>query len=359
MAVIESVLARNYVEFVARGVQGVSAAIDGVRNRLNQVREIAERAAAPFAKLAAVSGAFVGFFARAALKDTVEGERLGKTFDALARTVGEIFVPYARRLTEILGFVTEQFRQLDPATKNQIAQFALITAGVAAFAATLPAVIAGVSGVLSVFSTLLQVVPALLSGFASLPGLILLLAGGFIYLTAEGDTLEKKLVSIAKTAQKVFAGTVGILSGMKAFIGGIFETGSIDRASERADRALDNALKEFDYFGERAGSLPKLVESGMDRFRGVVNEIQDRIRQIREGVGVLGQAGNLLSKPLDFSPPTAKATVKVGFETLQGTFDRLQKSLGGQEDVEQEQLKALQQILREGVLIRNLPGVVI
>jgi len=375
------VLARNYIEFAQRGIAGVNAAIEGVRARLNRVnvfatriqtgfvriKESAERITAPLTRLAAISGAFVGVFARAALKDTVEGERLGKTFDMLARTIGEIFVPYARRLSEILVVVADGFRSLDPETKNSIALFALITAGVTAFAAVLPLVVSGVSAVIGTFVAIGKVLPVLLSAFTSLPGLVLLLAGGFIYLTAEGDTLEKKLISIAKTAQKVFAGTVGILSGMKEFVAGIFATGSVEQATKRADKALEDALKDFDYFGERAGSLPRRLADGMERFRGIANELQERFRQLQQGAAatnnsILGQLGDLFRKPLDFTPPKIK--LQVGFESLQGTFDRLQKALAGNDplQIEKAQLaeqKKINELLQSGLIIRNFPAVVI
>jgi len=93
---------------------------------------------------AAVSGA-VGMLIRSASAGTVEGEHLGKAFELLSRTVGDMFAPYVRLATELVGKLTTYWQGLSGEVKESVAKWGVIIAAVTAFVGLIPVAITAVT----------------------------------------------------------------------------------------------------------------------------------------------------------------------------------------------------------------------
>lgn len=360
---IESVLARQYVEFAVRGLGAVSTAMGAVRSGLQRVdvlaRAVRERLSSVvplFAKLGALGAAFTGIFGRAALKDTEEADDLNRAFTALAQTIGEIFVPYIRRLTEFLELARTEFANLSPETKNTIAQFVLIGTAVAGVVVLLPPLLAG-------FGAVTTVVAALASPLVLIPALLIGAGAAFLYAASEGENFEEKLENMPKTLAEVIVGLKGLVAGLKEYIITLIKTGDATKASFKADRALEGVVEKNKDFLKSAADFPKTLQKNLAPFLDAVKQVRSGLSGLRADAtgaeGAIARARDLALKPLDFRPPTPKPPrFAAGFESLQGTFERLQKGLLGVNDDQRRSREALEKIAEDGVKIKNPQPVV-
>lgn len=90
------------------------------------------------------------------LRSTYEGELFSKAFEAMARSVANIFAPVVRVATTLLMSLTDVFKRLTPEAKNSILLFTGIAAAVGAFLAVLPGIITIGSGVVAAISAFIS-----------------------------------------------------------------------------------------------------------------------------------------------------------------------------------------------------------
>jgi hypothetical protein len=135
----------------------------------------------------AIGGA-VGTLTRAASAGTVEGEQLAKSYEYAGRVVGDMFAPYVRLATDLVNRFTAYFKTLSASTKASIANWAMVTAAVAAFAALIPTLLAGVAALSGAVFALLS--PIGLAGAA-----IVAMAGYFAGVFDATKSWEEVLAS--------------------------------------------------------------------------------------------------------------------------------------------------------------------
>lgn len=117
----------------------------------------------------AIAGS-VGMLTRAASAGTVEGEQLAKSYEIAGRVIGDIFAPYVRLTTELVGKLTAYWQTLSSGLKSSIAKWAMLTAAAVAFAAALPTIIAGVGAVISLIAAIASPIGLAIAAITALIG---------------------------------------------------------------------------------------------------------------------------------------------------------------------------------------------
>lgn len=373
---IESVLARQFVEFAIRGQGAVDGAINRIQGGLHRVaafvtsardgmkafHEGLQRVAAPATRLAAVGAGLIGLLGRGALKDTSLGDQLAKSFELASRVLGGIFAPYMEKLNIGLQLATAWFNKLDDGLKRNIARWALIAVGAAAFVAILPTIVGGVTAVITVIAGLVSVVTSpwiFLIGGVTAAAVALARFCGFINENAPG--IQEDMDDANK----------GWLENLLGFV-----TKGIRLMADFFNFVMHNAARVSDWLadklaiiGEFYGVLPKgttdmlrkmpdiqAPQIDMENLDAGLKTAKKLARDFVTGFENLGK-GSL----------TVAIRGQVGFESLQGTFERLQKAMVEQDSgrIEQallgetkEMNQNIQKLLAEGINIKGLAGVV-
>lgn len=146
-------LADFFIQFSGKGSAQLGKDVDALKEKSKEGAKDADKlsrtwqqvgsslqSVAGKVRMAFVSSSLaVGMFTRAALQNTRDGEVLGKTWEYLSRTIGNIFLPYVRGLSNVLVYLGDSFKALDQPTKDMVANIAM---GVVAFTGGTAAVLA-------------------------------------------------------------------------------------------------------------------------------------------------------------------------------------------------------------------------
>lgn len=117
----------------------------------------------------AIAGS-VGMLTRAASAGTVEGDQLAKSYEIAGKVIGDIFAPYVRLTTELIGKLTAYWQSLSSGIKSSIAKFAMLTAAAVAFAAALPSIIAGIGGLITLIGAIASPIGLAIAAITALIG---------------------------------------------------------------------------------------------------------------------------------------------------------------------------------------------
>lgn len=117
----------------------------------------------------AIAGS-VGMLTRAASAGTVEGDQLAKSYEIAGKVIGDIFAPYVRLTTELIGKLTAYWQSLSSGIKSSIAKWAMLTAAAVAFAAALPSIIAGIGGVITLIGAIASPIGLAIAAITALIG---------------------------------------------------------------------------------------------------------------------------------------------------------------------------------------------
>jgi hypothetical protein len=136
------------------------AALHLANEKLGQFNEGAKRVAGPAAAgFAILTGAILGFV-RAGLAGTVEGNRLTYQFQMLSREIAGVFMPVIEGMMTKLAQAVAWFRTLSGEKQNLIMRFALASVAALAFAMVLPRLVGGIQLVIVGVKALMTVIAA-------------------------------------------------------------------------------------------------------------------------------------------------------------------------------------------------------
>ncbi len=156
--------------FVGRLATAKAAAINFARNTqqqlsnvTNKMKEATARAAA-LARPFAFSGALgIGAFVTGAAQGTIEAEQLSRAVQYLTRVVGDQFAPEMRMVVLAITDAANWLRKLDPETKNNAKQWALLATAVGGFVVVAPVVIGFLGGIIGMFTAVVSVSGAVIA----------------------------------------------------------------------------------------------------------------------------------------------------------------------------------------------------
>lgn len=274
-------------------------------------------------------------------RNTTEVDQFKEALDKLVRVMGDRLAPYVRAVTSGLQQMTQWWKSLSLETRNTITQWALVTVALAGLAATLPFIIRGIGSLLMVLSMLAD--PLIL-----IPALVLAAAAAILYLTSTGDTFADRMADMAQTVIQAWFAIRGVVKAITSeiadLIHGVSEiighqikslkallSGNIQEAAHEAIeaqiasvmaliRAAGADQRKDKIFDEEGKAAQKWAEMAKRK----VKDVADFMKGINNGAG--------------FTPKA-----KVEFESLQGTWDRLQKHFieNDQDNVEKQKLDAI------------------
>lgn len=386
----ENVLAREIVQVATAGVTEAGAQIDGLKGKLGglgpaaaQARAFAQRmgsalvtaVSGPSRLFGAVSRGFrqmnetmqrvagvarvvggagaigIGGLLAGAVRGTVEADRLGQAWERFSRTIGDGFAPYVRAATTAIEDLTAWFRNLDQATKDNVTQWALITAGVAGFVAFLPVMIAGISGVAGVLAALTSPFALVVGGIALVVAAAAKMFGLFdTGGTSAADSLNESnqswlgaMVKGVGAATKAVAGFFNFIAQQGAKISD-FLADLLARAGEFSGLLPEGTVKELRKMPPI--QAPQIDVGAIDEFFG---HAERKAKSFEGQMGDLVAQANNLGKNIGRRIEAAKADggfkikMDVQFESLGGTWDRLQKALASREGANLDQKQLLTQ----------------
>jgi hypothetical protein len=318
-----------------------------VREMFSGIAQVARGIA--FGGSAGIIGVITG-----AAKGTVEATQFSRAMELLTRTIGDAFAPYVRAATQGLIDLANWFKGLTQETKDSIAQWALITAGVAGFVSFLPVMIGGLSGVVAAIGALLSPIGLAVAGFAAL-------VAGTVYLF---DTFGGGVDVLNETGKAVSSWGNSFLK--------VLRTLAVEAAKfwnqwvSFADPAITWVAEQMIKLGTAPGGLReellKNVREGGPVARVDVGNVGVQFDEIvRKGRAAAGDfAGNIQGAIAGVQAlfahlkgNLAAANFGQGFnrvmpvtlETSQGTFERLSKGLAQNDmDMQQRQWEAVKRV---------------
>lgn len=328
----------------------------GAKEALSVVKSTTQYVLSAAKSLALLGGGIAGGILAAASRGTIEGERFGQALEYLARVIGDSLAPYLRMATLVVFKLAEGFRALSPELKQQIAQWMLVAAGVAAFIALLPLISAGVAAVGAAFSLLLSPV-----------GLTVLAIGGVIYAFSQlFDFVSGGSASTADDVNAANKSWVERAIDWAQQVANAFGR-SFNWIMQQAAKASDWIADKLGWAAELIGIVPEGTREmlkSMDPIKpfqletGKIDLFFEKVKRGAKSVlpvlgGIFGAIQDELNRPNN----GFKLKLKVELESVQGTYDRLLKAFaeGDGEDIAQAQL-AEQKALN--VKINDFIGVV-
>lgn len=332
------------------GFRAPSAILSGVAAGIRRAKETMEGLAAVASRVAAGGGLGIGGIIAAAARGTVEGERFGQAIEQLTRTIGDAFAPYVRMATAAVQELTTWFGNLSQGTKDAIAQWSLITAGVASLVAFLPVAVAGVASLAGVLAALTS--PAVLA-VGAIAALTVAAGRMFGFFQSGGADMADGLNQSNQTWLGSLVKGIGAATTAMARM--------FNWVMEKASAASDWIAERLAMIGELWGILPpgtvdmirkmptivapQIDVGAVDQFFGKVQRgadkavvgFEDLIAQLQAGDGLI----NRIRQQANFGQGfTVRGEVQL--ESLGGTWDRIMKNLGGQ-DTDAIARKQLQQ----------------
>lgn len=342
-------LARQIVEIAVSGMDKAEALVGrGMRN-ISQtarfaaagVRDIATGIARLGRVAGLLGGGFLATFGRKAMENTVEGDRLGKSWEYLARVIGDQLAPYVRLLTDLVVRGATAFRELPVSTKQTIMQITLLTAAVGAGLALLPTLVTVAGALGAAFMAIASPAGLIVAGIAA----IIVAGAKFFNFFRDESAITSEAVD---DANKSWIDRFISYLEEAAVAGGKFFNWYAKMSAAASDELADGLSR----LGEAVG----LLEEGttdqlrqMDKIKPLqidTDKIRQQFGQVKKfaraaAVDVREMFANLQGDTKGF---TVKMNVK--FESLQGTFDRLQEAFarGDGEDLQRQQLAAQRDI---------------
>jgi hypothetical protein len=261
-----------------------------------------------------------------AARNTDELDSLKRSLKDLAEVVGDRLAPYVRALTDLIQKLTAWWASLSMETRNSITHWALITFALAGLAAVVPVLLRGLG-------SLLMVMSYLLNPFIAIPVAILAGATALLYMAATGDTFAEKMMSMAEMVITAFAAIRAIVRVVSGEIGTLL--GSVGKdigyTISATKKLLSGDFKGWHEDNQKALEVEKGIWKQLTD--GQANKRADKIfdeegknaqrwaEKAKAGIKGVADFMGQLNAGEGFHPK-----MKVEFESLQGTFDRLQKA---------------------------------
>lgn len=358
----QQLLAEEVVRITIEGLERAEQRLDAVEKKFNKTSEAAKKAKGFFgqlsesidkigkaAKLFAAGGALgLGGIAAIAMRGTVQAERFGRAIELAGRALGDGLAPYIEAATSGIMGLTNAWAGLSQETRAAATKWAVITTAVAGFLALLPLMVAGLS---SVVAALAVIVSPLAMTIAALTGLGVVAVKTFgsmedsatdasnqidkanrnwvehliIWLKRAGVAMAEfwnKTIDAAIDATGWLAKKFGNQGGPWAKIFGQLQLG--DRKTFKFD--IEAVGQGFDELAKRAKAIAPDFAGWIDGANDIAKKMQAAFN----------------------NPANQHMRIKmtVGWESLQGTFDRLQKSFADQSGLnfQKAQLGQLQAI---------------
>lgn len=285
----------------------------------------------------------------AAAEGTREAEQMSTAWTYLNRSVGEMFAPTMRVAIQLVVRIADAFRRLSPETKTWIVLVALAAGGIVALAGavTIASVafgaLAAVAGV--AWAVITSPVVLVTAGIIALGAGILFLIGKMEELWNTGQVSSKgwveSIISGGRIVATTTATTINFLTNKFAE----FMNWLTSKAASASD-ALG-----FSETAERIRKLKidagKLTINTSDIDKGF-KDAEEWVKKSVPGIGEIGKMAKNALKDLKGVPGLLgqllsgeggegmkfRPQLKVGFEGLQQTFDRLQEAFaaGTEED---------------------------
>ena len=149
-----SKLADLFVQFTAKGIEGVTGAMQSVQTRLGEfqkgVEQVGKIGTVAFATL---SGSLTGWIV-AGTQGTAIAMQFHFQMERLSRTIAGLFRPELQKLVDWLRQVTDWFRRLTPEQREQIVQWTKAALAASAVAMIMPKIVGGVQAVIGVLTQL-------------------------------------------------------------------------------------------------------------------------------------------------------------------------------------------------------------
>jgi hypothetical protein len=399
-------IAELFVQVGQRGLEQTRSQIAGLVSAVGRVGQSFKQLAEPALRLGGlVAGALAPF--AAGLRGSVEAEQFTKSLETLGRVLADRLAPYVRAATAGVQSLARWFANLSQDVRDNIA--AWVAAG-AAFAAALTA-----------FGLLAAAAGALLSPLGLIIAAVAAAGAGLAYFAGVLDSnisgterMERGLQFLSDSWIRV----KGVFGAAGAFFGTVW-----DNVVEAFRVGVENAKRLLVWLqdnweavlSDMAVNTPKFLErmlkvnvevltNPFGAFKGIFGDPDQFRKRLTEGMQRTSKDLPALLKP-NFEDPfmsagrrvvemwdelwkgrdfgkTALASLQkllgglgglgggkgltfkmdVGFESMQGTFDRLQKALatpGG--SVDQAQLDELkkgnelqQKMITEGIPVKGL-----
>jgi ElaB/YqjD/DUF883 family membrane-anchored ribosome-binding protein len=157
----DAVLAREYIEFVSKGLDQVEAEMEKLRDKIENVLAPAKKVQdqldgmkATFEKVFdAGKKAFIGLTAAitawttAGLAGTAQGEYLSLQFKQLSQQIAAVFLPVVQKLGEWLQKITQWLRSLSGSQQDNILRWAAMAAAGLGMLFLFPKIVAGIEAV--------------------------------------------------------------------------------------------------------------------------------------------------------------------------------------------------------------------
>lgn len=278
----------------------------------------------------------LGIILHGGFKGTQEANALSQAWEQFTRVISDRFAPYVRMAALALQDATTWFGSLSEATRDSIAQWALIGTGIAGVVALVPALVMGFAGVVGVFAAIAS--PATL--VVALIGSIILVATEMFNLFQTGGAKAANSLNTSNQSwlQSLIQGIGFVVKALAKFFNWIYE---------RANEVSDNIAHMIARIGQYAGVLPvgttqALLEDiarrkaagplidvkGLDEF---FKKAREKVPLLEANLGGLGDkiakwAENLkIRAGQEGLHPDAKAAI----ESSQAGWERIQKGLMG------------------------------
>jgi hypothetical protein len=340
---ITQTIAKQIVEISVAGMDKAEQLVKGGMARVKQYATAAASqigsittAVSGISKYAAIlSGGFLGMFGRQAMQNTVESEQLGRAWEYLGRVLGDQLAPYVRVLTDLIVQGANAFRSMTPETKQTIMQVILLTAAVTTAVALFP-VLAGVIGAVgAALAAIASPVGLVIAGLAA----IMVAAGKYFNWFRDESTTTSNNVDEAN--QHWVVNLIGYLE-MGIVAGAKFFNWYAKQSAAMSDQIADIMSQ----LGEAIGILDKGTTGQLRQMEPIkpiqidVDQIKQKFSQIKRfAKATVIDIENLFNR-LNMDQKGFTVRMNVQFESLQGTFDRLQAAFarGDGENIARDQL---------------------
>lgn len=378
-------------QYVSLSVEGTEKAEAKVRTTCQRMADAAAKLGTSLKVVGAAGAAFLGYYGRAASAGTVEADQFARANEYLGRVIGQATAPYVRALTTGVYSAAQAYRQLSPATQSAVVQVALFAAGLGTAVVLLPTIVSTVGALVGALSLLAGPVGAAVLAVGGL-GAAFLLAGD------QSQTFGQRAASAAAGVAAGATRAKGMLDKLGAAVGYVWQNlgqsiqDFMTDGWEYSKVVLDNIIQ---LATKTAGNLKKLIENaltgqnlfeGFDyyepkKFTGTTKTFQDlakvmdnidakteqsAVKAAALGKNLAGGASELWDAVSDLAKGLGQAKFQmkldVQMESLQGTFDRLQKAFasGDGEDLQRtmarQQAEANQKLDRIRAALDRLGG---
>lgn len=349
----KSVIAEQVVKFTVEGIQSartrVVQAVQAITAQAGRLQERFRTVGQGVALFGGMASRWMQSLTRTALQGTREADQLALSWEYLGRVVGREFAPWVRLLTSGVVSLADRFRGLDAATRAGVAKFALLAAGAAAFVALLPVMAAGLSVLGAAWAVLTSPVTLTLALIAGV-----VIAGKKLF-----DFFTRGSATAAENMQEANKGWADHLFAVIEWVGTRFAQ-FINWLDKNWTRATSGMAMAWAKAFEDKGTLQALrderarLEADWAKGKGLAFDVEGFRGSVRRVRGALAELPNLSEilglVQTGIGQAQMQVKLQVGFESLQGTFDRLQQEMAGGAAQEAE----LKRIREQGAQLNQL-----